>query len=342
MLNDIYNPSNVVIDVRSPSEYQRGHIPQAISIALFSDDERAAVGTAYVQEGHDRAVEIGLEYVLPKMSTLISSAENLRDAAIKGTVILYCWRGGMRSAAFAWLLRKEGIEAYTIPRGYKAYRQKVITDIGQHGNFIVLSGKTGTGKTRLLEELRSRGCAVINLEEIARHRGSAFGSIGMPHQPTSEHAMNVVHSELMSYSNNQTIIIEDESQSIGTVSLDVGLMERIRSSPRVLVDVPVNVRLQNLCMEYGTADPMLIENGFRKIQRKLGGARLAVALSELHKGNFYDAARVALDYYDATYEYTLRKCASTIVSRISSSDGNINALADRVLDLINTKHLHGL
>ncbi|MBI2794201.1 MAG: tRNA 2-selenouridine(34) synthase MnmH [Ignavibacteria bacterium] len=342
MLNDIYNPSNVVIDVRSPSEYERGHIPHAISIALFSDDERAAVGTAYVQEGHDRAVEIGLEYVLPKMSSLISSADSLRGAAISGSVILYCWRGGMRSAAFAWLLRKEGIEATVIPRGYKAYRQKVITDIGQHGNFIVLSGKTGIGKTRLLEELRLRGCAVINLEEIARHRGSAFGSIGMPLQPTSEHAMNIVHSELMRFTSKQTIIIEDESQSIGTVSLDVGLMERIRTSPRILLDVPVNVRLQNLCMEYGTADPIHLEEGFKKIHRKLGGARLAVALSELHKGNFHDAARVALDYYDATYDYTLRKYASTIVSRISSGEGKINELADRVMNLINTKHLHGL
>lgn len=342
MLNDIYNPSNVVIDVRSPSEYRRGHIPHAVSIPLFSDAERAAVGTAYVREGRDSAIEIGLGYVLPRMSAFVCDVGTVLSHAINASVILYCWRGGMRSAAFAGLLRKEGIASEVIPRGYKAYRQKVLTDISQHGRLIVISGRTGSGKTRLIEELRSRGYAVINLEAIAKHRGSAFGSVGMPEQPTSEHAMNIVHSELMKFKSDQVVFIEDESQSIGYVNIDHGLFERMRTSPRILLDVPVDARLTNLCTEYGSADPAQLEAGFRKIHRKLGGAMLAVALTELHKGNFFDAARAALDYYDATYDYTLKRSASTIVSTISSTDGNIDELADRVTNLTKSKLLNGL
>jgi len=179
-----------VIDVRSPGEFVRGHIPGAHSVPLFTDEERAVVGTLYKQQGRDAAVREGLRIVGPKLATIVDEA---RALAPDGRIGVHCWRGGERSGSVAWLLDKAGFtEVFTLKRGYKAFRQHVLEAFNMPHDLRVLGGYTGTGKTETLAHLRELGEQVIDLEGLAHHKGSSFGALGEEPQPTTEHFENLL------------------------------------------------------------------------------------------------------------------------------------------------------
>lgn len=183
-----------VIDVRTPSEFSGGHIRGAINIPLFSDEERAIVGTVYKKEGEEEAILKGLDFVGPKMSDLLKQGV---EAAGRGKkLLIHCWRGGRRSASMAWLFSQGGIDCRLLEGGYKSYRTYVFEILGQKRNIIVVGGMTGSGKTEILKEIAIMGEQVIDLEGLANHRGSAFGAIGMPPQPTTEHFANILFDEI--------------------------------------------------------------------------------------------------------------------------------------------------
>jgi len=218
-----------LIDVRSPAEYEKGHIPGAVNIPVFDNDERAEVGTMYKQVGRDKAIRLGLEIVEPKLAGFVKKVKNsppptppkgvesqrskspqypIKETLDKtvsphrgdgrGAVLIHCWRGGMRSERFAGLLEQAGFEVYILERGYKAYRnfflasfeQKFPPFWGTEGGLLILGGMTGSGKTEVLQYLVRSGHQVLNLEEIANHKGSAFGHLGQELQPTTEQFHN--------------------------------------------------------------------------------------------------------------------------------------------------------
>ena len=232
---------HLVIDVRSPAEWKHAHIPGAINIPLFDDEERRVVGTAYKQESREKAIKIGLDFFGPKMRKIVEQVEeqistshklNSIDSADssslstgKGggmgpetrnkkpeTVLIYCWRGGMRSGAIAWLLDLYGFKVNLLSGGYKAYRNIVLKTFEFPFSFKVLGGFTGSGKTELLHELKRAGETIIDLEGIANHKGSAFGNIDMPEQPGQEMFENLLAMELLTLSTDA--FIEREASTV--------------------------------------------------------------------------------------------------------------------------------
>ncbi|HEV3250035.1 MAG TPA: tRNA 2-selenouridine(34) synthase MnmH, partial [Puia sp.] len=182
--------SHPVVDVRSPGEYIHAHIPGAYNLPLFNDEERKTVGTLYKQQGRENAIKTGLDIFGLKMSRMVEEVENF---AGKGRIILiHCWRGGMRSAGVAWLMDLYGFRVYTLTGGYKKFRRYVLETFSMPLHFKILGGYTGSGKTRVLKELEKQDELIIDLEEIAQHKGSAFGALEGKAQPSQEMFENLL------------------------------------------------------------------------------------------------------------------------------------------------------
>ena len=178
--------SPLLLDVRSPGEYESGHIAGAVNFPLFTDQERAAVGTLYKEKGPDQAILLGLEFVGPKMAEFVREAHRINPR--KKPMRMYCFRGGQRSHSMAWLLEGSGFPVTLLKGGYKAYRREAIRSFREPQKVMVLSGCTGCGKTRILQALKERGRQILDLEELSLHKGSAFGGY---HQPPEAHHRNV-------------------------------------------------------------------------------------------------------------------------------------------------------
>lgn len=325
---------NIVVDVRSPSEYKHAHLPGAYNIPLFTDEERKIVGTAYKQENRETALKLGLDFFGPKMKRIVEEIELLAEnsrAAGKNldrstmnpkTVLLYCWRGGMRSAAVAWLMDVYGFKAYTLAGGYKRFRNYVLDTFKLPFQFNVLGGYTGSGKTDILKLLQQRGEVMINLEEIAAHRGSAFGKMDGARQPSQEMFENILAQELRFKSargNGQlalrgqnaanspftvhlsAIWLEDESQRIGDLNIPHELWKTIRQSPVYFMDIPFEKRLNRIVKEYGGMDKEDLLGSIERIQRRLGGLETRNAINYLLENNTIECFRILLKYYDKWY-----------------------------------------
>jgi tRNA 2-selenouridine synthase len=332
--------SSPVIDVRSPGEYKHAHIPWAYSLPLFTDEERKIVGTTYKQQSRENAIKVGLDIFGPKMRKMVEEVEKICDgrlqisdagnnqseiANLKSKIVLiYCWRGGMRSAGVAWLLDLYGFKVYTLTGGYKKYRNYVLDTFRLPLSLNILGGYTGSGKTDLLQELKKRNAAVIDLEGIAKHKGSAFGSIGMAVQPTQEMFENLLSSELRAASYEQEkeisntpfreagvkgqvsrvqggIWLEDEAQRIGLINIPHELWKIMRQSPVYFLEIPFEERLQYLVREYGSLDRQKMLDAIGRISGKLGGLNAKMACEFLDEGNTLESFRILLNYYDKHY-----------------------------------------
>lgn len=298
---DKIKPNNLLIDVRSPSEYQRGHIRGAVNLPIFSDQERRDVGICYKHQGQAEAIELGLKLVKPKLHQWIKEA-NIQ--AQSRNVTVYCWRGGLRSKAMSWLLNQAGFKVERINGGYKAWRQHALAVIRNPRPFVALTGFTGVGKTEILHQLAEQGEQVLDLEAIAKHQGSAFAFESS--QPTTEHFENLVADSLLQLDHNKTIWIEDESKSIGKVYLDHLFFTQLSCAPVVLVTRPYESRVQHLCNTYGQEPSMLIK-GFNKIRKRLGGQYANAAITYIESGNLEAAAKIALGYYDNAYLNSMKR-----------------------------------
>jgi tRNA 2-selenouridine synthase len=309
-------PSNyLLLDVRSPSEFAHAHILGAISFPLFSDEERKVVGTAYKQQSREKAIKIGLTYFGPKMANMVEAVDaiiaNLKAAEtpkknIEPTnpttqqIVVHCWRGGMRSAAIAWLLDLYGYNIYTIIGGYKTYRNWVLAQFEKHPNFKVIGGYTGSGKTELLAALQKAGETIIDLEGLAHHKGSAFGSLGEPTQPSQEMFENTIAAELYA-NNNATIWLEDESQRIGHVNMPPSLYCSKQLAPIYFIDIPFEERLQYIIKGYGKFEKDKLVAAIMRIKKRLGGLETKTAINFLIEDDIKSCFAVLLRYYDKCY-----------------------------------------
>ncbi len=288
-----------IIDVRSPSEFAQGHIPHAKNISLFSDEERATVGTLYTQVSREAAISKGYEFVSPKLDNFIYEAKNL---ATEGEVIVHCWRGGMRSESFAKLLADNGFtKVYRITGGYKAYRKHVLDQLGTPTQLIVLGGYTGSGKTYILKALQELGKQVIDLEGLAHHKGSAFGGIGMGTQPSVEQFENELHLQWSKLNIEKPIWIEDESHGIGSVKIPMPFFSQMRAARVFFVDIPKEERARHLATEYGNKNNKHIAESIHRIAKRLGGLNVRNALALLDEEKYEEVAKIALYYYDKSY-----------------------------------------
>lgn len=287
----------MIIDVRSPSEFTKGHIVGAVNIPLFDDNERAIVGTIYKQVGKHQAVVKGLEFVAPKMATWVKQVEHFPEE-----LYLYCFRGGMRSNSLAWLFEQSGKKCFILEGGYKAFRNYVLNSFQKTYPLIILGGKTGCGKTEILECLQQAGEQIIDLEFLANHRGSAFGGIGKGEQPTTEMFENQLFYHLELLDNNKPIWIEDESRTIGKVIIPTEFFNQIRTSRTVFIDFPLELRIETILNHYGHYEISQLCDAISKITKRLGYDKAQEALQYCKTGNLNECVKILLYYYDNTYE----------------------------------------
>lgn len=288
-----------VIDVRSPGEFEKGHIPGAVNIPLFSNDERAHVGTVYKKQSKEKAIEVGYKYVLPKLSAFIAESQKIASG---GDVIVHCWRGGMRSKAFAKHLAENGLnKVYVIEGGYKAYRKYALESFTVEAKIFVVGGYTGSGKTYILNCLQENGEQIIDLEGLANHKGSAFGRIGNEKQPTIEQFENDLFWSWKELDYSKTIWVEDESHRIGNVNIPMTFYENIRSKPLVFLEIPKQERIKHLVEEYATCPKNELIDSIERITKRLGGKNTQIAIQSIEENNFEEVANLALSYYDKYY-----------------------------------------
>jgi tRNA 2-selenouridine synthase len=292
------------LDVRSPGEYTRGHIPEAVSFPLFTDAERAQVGTCYKQVGRDAAVELGFEIAGPKCARFIRAAKEL---APERHLRVHCWRGGMRSGGLGWILAMAGFTVYTLEGGYKAYRRWVRQVLTTPKPIIVLGGMTGTAKTQILHELAALGEPIIDLEALAHHRGSSFGALMLPPQPSTEHYENLLAAEWVKFGGDCPIWLEAESRRVGTCRIPDELFLQMVAAPTIEVTRSLEERLDLLVALYGEADPEDLIQATQRIRKRLGGQRTQAAVEFIRAGKLRDACAIILDYYDRTYRYDLER-----------------------------------
>ena len=302
-----------IIDVRAPCEYEQGHVPGAISVPLFTDDERAEVGTLYKQEGHDVAVDRGLEIVDKKgWEGLLRAAPQLSAG---DDVLVYCFRGGMRSGSIAHLLSQAPLTVHTLEGGYKRFRHWAMDSWEACDRPItIVGGPTGSGKTDVLHALRGDLHAqVLDLEGHANHRGSIFGALGKEPQPSNEMYENALALEWRGFDSGRAVFIEDESHNVGRCGVPRGLWARMRSSDaQVLrVNVPHEARVSKLVQEYGVYDPTLIADCVRGLNKRLGNEKVKELCSLLEETQPPALAEVAdfllHGYYDEMYAYQAKK-----------------------------------
>ncbi|MES2646846.1 MAG: tRNA 2-selenouridine(34) synthase MnmH [Bacteroidota bacterium] len=301
-----------VLDVRSPGEFLHAHIPGAFSLPLFSDEERRVVGTAYKQQGKQQAIRIGLSSfgskLLPMIDEVISICEKYYAGGENNqSVLVHCWRGGMRSAGVAWLLDLYGFKVYTLVGGYKAYRNWVLDQFSKDYKLQILGGYTGSGKTELLDQLELAGDQVIHFEKMASHKGSAFGAIGMAAQPTQEMFENCLAEKLHRSNKKDDLVIwvEDESRRIGNITIPLPLYNTMRNKPVVFLSIPFEARLQNIVVTYGCLNKEELVAAIERIQKRLGGLETRKAINFLLENDIASSFGILLAYYDKCYEKAL-------------------------------------
>jgi tRNA 2-selenouridine synthase len=294
----------LVIDVRSPAEFDRGHLPGAVNIPLLNNEERAEVGTLYKQTGRSAALVKGLAHVGPKMAEWVMQVDRLRA---ERPLLVYCWRGGMRSNSFGWLMRTAGFPVAVVPGGYKAWRGRVHHILQQPYQLQILTGFTGSRKTELLQALRELGHQSICLESLAHHRGSAFGGLGQAEQPTTETFENHLAEALHALDPTQPLWLEDESIAIGKVYLPQVLYQNMQVAPHVRINIPIENRLTHIVEGYGQLPAEELKAAFDRISKRMGPQNAKAAKEALDRSDLPGAASLALTYYDQAYLHSLNR-----------------------------------
>jgi tRNA 2-selenouridine synthase len=307
-LNDFWSLRDQfpMIDARSEGEFAQSHIPNAINIPILNNAERIVVGTLYKEMGSEEATIKGFEQVGPRFHFILR--EVLKKFPEK-RVLIYCWRGGMRSQILSWLLTMVGFEVYRLRGGYKTYRTYTYDLVRSDWNLLVLGGKTGTGKTRLLHKLKESGEQIIDLEGLANHKGSSFGSIGQPAQPTVEQFENTFAEDLRALDSSKPIWVENESRKIGRTILPQEFYNQMLASPLIDILKTDQERIDLIAEEYGVLPPDELILAVLRLKKRLGGLRTSQAIEAIVEGNHADWIANMLIYYDKAYTFDLDKHA---------------------------------
>lgn len=348
-LKDIFLADTPLIDVRSPVEFTQGAFPNAINIPVLDDEQRHQVGLCYKEKGQEAAIELG--------NRLVSGSDKkekierwLQVIRKHSNTLLYCFRGGLRSQLSQSCLRDEGCQIPIIKGGYKRLRNYLISNLEEqveHNSFLVISGYTGSGKTNILNKLGRDGFKAVDLEGFANHRGSAFGHNYTP-QPSQIDFENCLSIAFLKEENKESsfILLEDESATIGRVTLPRSLYEKKKKSPVFVLEIPRSERADLILNDYVKVrwqeikdldDPYdklytMYSAPFEKIKKRLGGLLykeclddLKVAIEEMKRSGSFDLHKIYIEkllahYYDPLYAKGLARKKELIVGKGSEED----------------------
>lgn len=295
----------ILVDIRSPKEFRDFHIPGAINLPLFDDEEKKLIGFLYRERGLEEAKEAGYRIAETKLGKLIEQFERLRRQYKH--VVVYCWRGGLRSQELCKVLKYYGINVYRLVGGYRAYRNYILDHmekILEGRSLLVLTGKTGVGKTRLIKRLKQEGFPAVDIEELAQNRGSVFGRMGMDRAVSQKMFDALLYEEFRSLQ-QRLLITEDESRSIGRVHLPQAFWERKEKGTFVEITADLHTRVKNIIEEY-TAKPgweMQANLSLERIRKYLSTAQYEQAKELLEHGRIEELVTfLMLEYYDKRYK----------------------------------------
>lgn len=293
----------LVVDVRSPSEYEEDHLPGAINLPVLDDGERDRVGTTYHQESTFEARREGAKEICRNAPDLIDEIDRRVDP--ERPVLLYCWRGGNRSRSLSVILDRIGYNVHRLEGGYKAYRKTVhgfFENRDWQGPLVTIYGYTGSGKTKLLDRLAREGASTVDLEGAANHRGSAFGGIGLGEQPSQKAFERSVHEQVAGA--DPPVYVEGESRKIGRRTIPDPFFEELIEPPRVWVETSLERRVENICEDYPwpeCREPLIDAVG--NLKERMGKDTVSSLQQSLREGDLRPVVRELLEsYYDPAYE----------------------------------------
>jgi tRNA 2-selenouridine synthase len=294
-----------IIDCRSPSEYAEDHIPGAVSAPVLDDAERAAVGTLYKQVSSFEAKKLGAALVAKNVARHV---ETLFAGKGRGwRPLVYCWRGGKRSAAMAHILREVGWDAQTLAGGYRGYRRWVVgrlEELPSGFEWRVIHGPTGSGKSRFLGALRRAGAQVLDLEDLAAHRGSVLGNLPDRPQPSQKGFESQLLHELSALEPGRPVFVEGESKKIGQLQVPEALIGAMRASPCIVLDTALEARVSLLIDEYRhfIENPAALEVQLDCLVALHGRERIARWKALAAQGEWREFVAVLLEeHYDPAY-----------------------------------------
>jgi tRNA 2-selenouridine synthase len=325
-----------LIDTRSEAEFLHACIPGAVNLPLLPNEDRKIVGTIYKQQGHDAAVIKGFELTGPRFHQILS--ESLKKFPEK-ELLMYCWRGGMRSGIMSWLHETTGFKVTLLKGGYKAFRRWVNDVFEKPRQVLVLGGHTGSGKTEVLHQLKLLGEQVIDLEALANHKGSAFGSLGKSGQPSHEQFENLLALEWANLNPDKPVWLENESRAIGSCIIPEMIFNQIRTAPVIEMNIGFDRRLERIRKEYACFPVEVLKNTTLKIKKRLGPQHLKAAIECLDQADFDGWLQIVMVYYDKLYEHgTLQRKPGT-VHTIDLSATEETMIAGEIIRFVNSGKL---
>lgn len=329
-----------LIDVRSPAEFAEDHVPGAISLPVLSDAERARVGTVYVQESPFLARKIGAALVARNAAAHIEGPLAAREGGWRP--LLYCWRGGQRSGSFASILAQIGWRAETVEGGYRAWRrlvQRALYEEPLAHRLVLLDGLTGTGKTELLARAAARGVQALDLEGLARHRGSLLG--GMPGgQPSQKGFETALAARLSALDPARPVLAEAESSKVGDLALPPSLWAAMRAAPRIEVAADPSARARFLARGYAdlAGERARLEPLLRQLVATRGRATVEGWLAHLAAGQAEALARALIaDHYDPAYRHSRARHPVPVLATVEAGaldEAGLDRAADRIAALL--------
>ena len=328
-LKEFRKTKGLLIDVRSPEEYYKGHMPNSINIPIFNNEERTIVGKKYKHSGREKAVLEGFKIIEIKLDTLIEKIFQEKDKYLnlnkvnhldEISIRIYCARGGMRSQSICWLLNKFNYPCLILNGGYKVYRNWVLKTFSLNHKIIVIGGKTGTRKTKILNKLKSLNFQIIDFESLANHRGSSFGGLGMKAQPTNEQFENLIAENLHKINRKNYIFVEAESPNIGKNRIPHQLYKQMIISNRIEIIRDEKLRIDELINTYSSFSKKQLKDSVLKITKRLGPQRTKSALDGIEKEEWEVVCNSVLEYYDKCYEYELKNKENVKILRMGLSN----------------------
>lgn len=301
---------DAIIDARSPSEYALDHLPGAINCPVLDDAERVLVGTTYKQVGAFEAKKIGAAIVARNISRHLEAL--WQDQPREWRPLVYCWRGGNRSGAMAHILAKIGWPVVQLDGGYKDYRHYVAAALEQPPalDFRVICGTTGSGKSRLLQTLASVGAQVLDLEQLAAHRGSVLGRLPSQAQPSQKMFESAIWDRLRRCDPERPVFVESESKKVGELRVPAALIERMRASPCVALQLPRAQRVQLLMQDYAhfTQDAPALNEQLGYLTALHGKEKIAAWQALANDGRMPELVDALLaGHYDPAYQRSIHR-----------------------------------